>query len=194
MKKELEKEFYDEVYSSGGSNKMYFKKYTESPYYFTWKIALSFLKEKSLSVLDIGCGPGQFAEMLFDSGIKNYIGFDFSKQAIEMAKKTNLENSEKFFVEDIFKTDIFNNEFDVYFCFEVLEHIDNDLGVFDKVPSGKEMICSVPNYNSKGHVRVFKSAQKVVDRYSKVLNITNVIPVNISANGNTIYVFRGTKV
>ena len=37
------------------------------------------------SVLDIGCGPGQFAACLFDmAGIETYTGLDFSAEAIRM--------------------------------------------------------------------------------------------------------------
>lgn len=194
MGKKTKEDFYDKMYTSGGHNKMYLKKYTESPYYFTWKIALSFIKEKSISVLDIGCGSGQFAEMAFDFGINDYTGFDFSKQAINIAKKVNSNNSEKFFVDDIFKTNIFSKEFDLYVCFEVLKRIDKDLEVLKRVPKGKEVICTVPNYKSKEYFRSFDSVRKVIERYSKVLNITNIIPVNISLNGNTIYVFKGTRV
>ena len=196
MKKQNEKgkDFYNDVYSRGGWKGVYFAKYTDTHYYEVWKVVLGFIGDNDLSVLDVGCGPGQFAEMMFDHGVKNYTGFDFSEQAVKMAKQVNAGNEDRFFLGDIFDAQIFDGEYDLYVCLEVLEHISDDLGLFERIPSGKEVICSVPNFSSEGHLRIFKSAQDVVARYSGVLDVSSVVAVDISNSGNAIFVFKGKRI
>ena len=194
MKKEKEKDYYDQVYRNGGWKGTYFAKYRDTHYYDAWKVVLSLIGDKTASIFDIGCGPGQFAEMVFDHGIKKYTGLDFSEQAIAMARETNKYNGSRFFAADIFCTQVFDCEFDVYICLEVLEHISNDLGVLEKIPPGKEVVCSVPNFEAEGHLRLFDSVESVVDRYSRVLDISGVVPVEMSRNGNKLFVFNGRKI
>jgi SAM-dependent methyltransferase len=53
----------------------YHKHYTESVYYPSWTLITDRLRQlESRSVLDIGCGSGQFGAMLRDGGIAKYRG------------------------------------------------------------------------------------------------------------------------
>ncbi|GAW80230.1 methyltransferase [Plasmodium gonderi] len=44
-------------------------------------------EKKNVSILDIGCGNGLFLHKLHQRGFKKLCGFDFSENAIELAKK-----------------------------------------------------------------------------------------------------------
>jgi ubiquinone/menaquinone biosynthesis C-methylase UbiE len=61
---------------------------------------------ENLRILEIACGCGQLANLLFDHVYHDYVGFDFSSVAIRMAKKINPAHQDKFMVEDAFQTDI----------------------------------------------------------------------------------------
>ena len=74
-----------------------------------------FSKDKSLSVLDIGCACGGLGKALSDTfNILHYIGIDINKEAISWAKKNNILNiPHKYIADDILNIDI--KEADVVF-------------------------------------------------------------------------------
>ncbi|MFZ8830963.1 MAG: class I SAM-dependent methyltransferase [Thermodesulfobacteriaceae bacterium] len=81
-------------------------------------------KDKTLSVLDLGCGYKPFKYLLEEHGIvANYIGVDFS-----------LENAEPDFIVDLNKENLpFEDEsFDLIIISEVLEHIYKPFHVLDE--------------------------------------------------------------
>ena len=92
MGQELNKEFYNETYTNGGSEQIYFKDFSETPWVNVWSEIINEIKINTYrNVLDIGCGPGQFASFLFtEVGFINYFGLDFSEVAIDFAKKNSV--------------------------------------------------------------------------------------------------------
>jgi SAM-dependent methyltransferase len=154
--------WYDDVYSRSES---YQAPYTKSCYYFLWSvIADRLLLGNTRGVLDIGCGPGQMAALLYDQGIRQYVGLDFSPTAVEIARK--VVPSFQFVVGDVRTTDVFETtEHDAIICTEVLEHIEDDLQVLSRFGPGKRCLCTVPNFPYTSHVRHFDSAEEVVRRY-----------------------------
>lgn len=109
-KAEKKKEFYDHAYQKGGYNQMYAKHYRYSPYITIWEKAIELLKEtEHPTLVEIGCGIEQFANMLFDHGFHQYKGIDFSDEAIRFAKHTNREHREKFNVDDAYTSEIIKN-------------------------------------------------------------------------------------
>jgi ubiquinone/menaquinone biosynthesis C-methylase UbiE len=77
-------------------------------------------------VLDLGCGNGlMLTEVLRQGG--QYIGLDFSKQLLKIAKKRYKDEIKKkqvkFFLATATKLPFENNSFDFVFSFAVLHHI-----------------------------------------------------------------------
>lgn len=71
-------------------------------------------------VLDIGCGSGQLLALLHDDfPDSQYTGFDFSEEALKLARQTLPTGN--FFSYDIYSTPV--SGFDVVYCTEVLEHL-----------------------------------------------------------------------
>lgn len=95
------------------------------------------------SVVDAGCGRGDVAKY-----IKNYKGFDFSEEAIKVAKKNKL---------DVWVGSVYDKknyiEADTYLLLEVLEHVDES--VLDNIPKDKRLIFSVPNFDDPSHLRTY---------------------------------------
>jgi SAM-dependent methyltransferase len=122
------------------------------------------LAENIHSVLDLGCGTGQFAECLSENrdGI-SYRGVDFSATAIQIARATN--PSLDFSVKDLRDRNLFDNCPDAVVATEVLEHIDNDRALLDAVPAATWVVFSVPNFDDPGHVRYFDTTTDVEERY-----------------------------
>lgn len=179
MGKELSKHWYDKVFKAGGSEEVYFLKYSETPWYPVWKKIISRLEERGSSkVLDIGCGPGQFAHCLLDHLTSvDYVGIDFSKAAIDLAKELGLPA--EFIISDAVTYDYSKLEYDAVVITEFLEHIHNDVFVLEQLLPGTLILATLPNMNSEGHVRflpkdVDKAKRLVVSRYSKVCEIVSI--------------------
>lgn len=188
-----ESKLYDDIYKSGGSGEAYFKHYSETPYVEIWSKAAQLIKRISNpKIIDIGCGPGQFGNLLFDFGIFDYKGIDYSREAIKMAKIRNDKFRERFCIDNAFTSKIYEEEYNVVTLFEVLEHINDDFTMLSNIRKGSIVIFSVPNYNSRGHVRIFKSKEDVYHRYSNTIQISDAYEMEIE-DTKKIYLVVGTK-
>jgi len=155
----------------------------ESPYFGFWQQVAQAIRETGAhSLLDIGCGPGQFAEFITDAipGL-SYTGVDFSGVAVELARAR--VPAARFEVRDLSTPDGLEGlGDDLIVALEVLEHIDDDLGVLARMPAGARFVGSVPNFDSFGHVRFFKSDADVHQRYADRLAELVITPFKLSPN------------
>lgn len=154
--------------------------------------ALQIIKEeKCPRVIDIGCGPGQFANLLFDNEIVDYKGIDFSSEAIKLAKLRNEKYSDLFFIDDAYMSNIYYGDYNIAILFEVLEHIQDDLRILRKIRSGAKVLFSVPNFQSKSHIRVFNNGEEIINRYNNIIEIDKIYTFNIS-DVNKLFLVVGT--
>lgn len=163
------KAFYDAAYQKKGHH--YRGPWTESPYREMWQ-AICRLIPKGSRVLEVGCGPGQLGAMICAyTEPSSYRGFDFSKVAIDLAKK-NIEPykcAEVHIGDCRSQTPFSIRPYDCLVCTEVLEHIEDDHGIFRKARADGQahVIFSVPNTDSESHVRYFDASADVVGRYQE---------------------------
>jgi len=181
-------EFYNGVYST---HTHYWEAPKESPFYEVWQRVLNRHLTLGWRILDVGCGPGQFAQLCLARGYE-YVGVDFSPKALALAEKRvprallHLVNVNK-------NLDLISRgDYDVVTFIEFLEHIEGDLRVLKAVPSGKRVILSVPNYITRGHVREFKDMSEVKTRYGDLIKIIATDTV-IFEGGNKIFIVSGLK-
>lgn len=172
---------YDEMFSTGGFEGVYDLPCKWQCYYPLFKRVLSIIKNKQYvnSILEVGCGTGAFAEIVLDRSSLLYKGFDFSEVSIEKARKrtgrTNL-----FFVADATDPLPYSYSkinYDCIVCTEVLEHIENDIRVVENWNKGLYYVFSVPNFDSKYHVRHFTCEEDVARRYERYLDIDEIIRI-----------------
>lgn len=125
-------------------------------------------------ICELGCGSGQFANMLFDKGFINYTGVDYSKKGIEIAQSNNEKYKDRFICADVFG---FLKEqkkpSDLYVVFEVLEHISRDIELVKSLPKNSWILFSVPNFMSFDHLRTYEK-NDIKERYPMIdiLNYT----------------------
>lgn len=170
MGKEQPAEYYDGVYSGklklNSTPLAYRVSYKLSTYYSAWKIAIGQTKKGQL-IGDLGCGVGQFAAMCLANNRDYRLGIDFSEVAIQQAKELNPEIADNFMVGNLLDENIAElvKGLDTIYILEVLEHINDDKELLNSLPKGIQVVFSVPNYDSAGHVRHFKTYKDVEQRY-----------------------------
>ncbi|MFA9456773.1 class I SAM-dependent methyltransferase [Halalkalibacter sp. AB-rgal2] len=187
------KDFYNNAYQNGGYKNMYRKHYSTSPYFKVWNKAIEIIKTiDNPAMIEIGCGVGQFAQMLFDHHYTQYKGIDFSDTAISLAQTRNPLFQKNFSIDDAYTSSIYEEHYNLVILFEVLEHLQQDLPVLANIKKGVKVIFSVPNFDSASHVRHFQSKEHVFERYRNELHINQIHPIKISTR-NTIYLGDGQK-
>lgn len=171
----------------------YHKHYTESVYYPSWTLITDRIQQlESQSVLDIGCGPGQFGAMLRDGGVAKYRGLDFCQEAINLARIACPEFSFK--VADVFTdSHLEDHLYDTVVSLEFLEHVERDLDVLRRIKPGTNFIGSVPSFPSESHVRWFDTVEEVSERYSDLFTEFRVDRHLLSRSGRCLYIMQGRK-
>lgn len=186
MGKEQNKEYYNNIYSTSITYKKSPKKMVK--YYYCWEKCAKYIKENNIKlIIDIGCGPGHFAQVINDIN-KNvdflYFGIDFSEEAIKMSQNKFIDNKKFTFIcSDALKFDykkIYKNYniSDVLFTsFEFMEHVSFDRELLNKLPKDYKYIFSIPSYDSPGHFIYFESLKEVHDRYDKYIKYNKDIEI-----------------
>jgi len=170
---ERNKDFYNKFYDE---SVIYKKEPKDIIYFPIWRDCINYIHRLNpCCVIDLGCGPGHIATILRDdmpSKLKEYIGYDFSIRAIEMARKSVNDDRFVFKAQDLNEFDFVETGKDVvYIASEFFEHISNDLDILDRIESGNHIVFSLPSFDSNGHVRYFKCIEDIKDRYDSMIDI-----------------------
>jgi 2-polyprenyl-3-methyl-5-hydroxy-6-metoxy-1,4-benzoquinol methylase len=64
--------------------------------------------------------------------------------------------------------------YDSVVCMEVLEHIERDRELIQRIAPGARCLCTVPNFPYKSHVRHFRNEQEVHQRYGELFHNMSV--------------------
>lgn len=186
-------EYYDEVYRSGGSAGMYTRSYRDSPYFRVWSAALPILEDLGgPRILDVGCGVGQFAELLFDSGFERYTGLDFSAEAVRLARQRNPRHAAAFHQADAYTSPLLEGEYEAAVLFEFLEHVSGDTLVLGRLRPATVVVLSVPNFLTRGHVRRFADPAEIHGRYGDLLDFVETRTISYRS-GQQIFVSHGVR-
>jgi SAM-dependent methyltransferase len=145
-------------------------------------------------ILDLGCGVGFFAKVLYDSGYKNYMGIDFSAKIINHAKKQAPHYTYK--VENLYSPSAKKiiSRYKIFTALETLEHIEGDIEILKSIPKGSTLIASLPSGLSKGHVRAFSGPDAVRSRYNKLFTFDFMKVITLNPKKKSIVtIFRGER-
>lgn len=150
--------------------------------------------DASLPVVELGCGTGRFAELLRRRGLSAYWGYDFAHEVIIEADRYTGRDRIQFAVADIrdWQHGPGLPEECTYILLEVLEHLDDDRDILQRIPAGLPVVFSVPNFWSASHVRTFNQPRDVFDRYADLLDFHAWQAVQFPMLGRRIHVFRAT--
>lgn len=148
----------------------------------------------STAIVDLGCGPGYFAKVLYEEGFWNYRGIDFSEASIEIARRNVPEFM--FTVGNITKKYVPKKpeKYDIFILLETLEHIKDDLDVLAAIPKGKMVILSVPSAGGEGHVRRFKTSKAVSIRYESYVDFKRILGLSLGPANKKFWLSHGKKI
>ena len=154
-----------------------------SPWHPIWEHVVKLVAVSGPSrIVELGCGPGAMAEMLHKKLPKvRYLGSDFSVVNIQIAQRRGLPKHYHFSVRDLVLEPVTINQpkCTVVVTVEFLEHIIQDLQVLDRLPIDTEVIFSLPDHDSEGHVRWFATAEEVDTRYRPLFSDLKVDTLEI---------------
>ena len=130
------------------------------------KLLKSILRRGDKKILEIGCAKGNwliyFAK---EFGYEPY-GVDYSEMGCKMAEE-NLKRSNvngTILYEDIFKTSLEKESFDVVYSFGLIEHFENPEDVINKhielLKSGGLLVIGVPNFRDSLYFTINKMLGK----------------------------------
>ena len=183
--------YYDSMYAD---SEEYKKLFWQSRYYSLWTVIADRLRSiGSPRILEIGCGTGQLASLISHVTFRSYVGFDISSEAIAQARARELQDM-KFLVDDGLSSNLLNDEYDVVVCTEVLEHIERDHDLLQRISVGTRCICTVPNFDYESHVRFFSSEDEVKQRYAGVFSELDVWAIPAAHGVGLLYfLFDGLR-
>lgn len=135
-----------------------------------YTFAKQFIKP-AYRILDIGCGLGFGTRSLFESA-SAVIGIDYSKDAIEFAKRHYEEPQCKFMVSNAEKIEL-TTKFDMIVAFEIIEHVKSPK-VFVKeckrlIKENGIMVLSTPNEKWSTHTNPFHINEMTFPQLSEIL-------------------------
>lgn len=167
-KKAPEAAYYDRIFRT---HEQFHRHYSRSRYLPLWQEIAKSLPPDA-NILEVGCGTGQLAALLFDEGFRRYRGFDFSESAVVRARASVPDFD--FEVADARKLSSFEGQYDTVVATEVLEHLDDDLGMIRMLPPGTSLHFTLPCKDDPSHVRYFPHVKGAEARYANVLEDLSV--------------------
>ncbi|MFC2128726.1 class I SAM-dependent methyltransferase [Bacteroidota bacterium] len=149
-----------------------------------------------MTVLDVGCGIGQYAILTK----KKYLGIDMDKKYINLAKQTYKNNSlKKFLCEDLGKAKLSDAAFDVSLLVDFTHHLSNEelnhvfvelnritskyIVISDPVKqSDKNLIGRFLTYIDRGnYIRAENHLINLIGNYFRLLEVKKVRSMGIES-------------
>lgn len=155
--------YYDRIYKSAHRNGVYDTTRFNSVYntVLDWINHFSELPHSEIKIIECGCGTGALANMLMDAGYW-YHGFDFSSEALKHCSK---QVKDRTWRATAYSKRAWDKEkFNTVVAIETFEHLD-DHRVLRWVPKETRIIFSVPNFNSRSHLRTYEGHEDIQSYY-----------------------------
>lgn len=184
MKAAAPAEFYERVLDDARNSQ--WRAVEGNPYQRLWERTAD-LVPSGASVVELGCGTGRLGSLLH-ARARTYVGLDFAPRLIEEARR--FAPGATFEVADL-RTDPIP-EAEAYVANEVMEHLDDDLAILNRLPYGATVVFSVPSFDSASHVRFFPERGQALERYGPAVAIDHVEYLAHGTRGRFFHLIRGT--
>jgi len=152
--------FYDRFYRKTPGYKM---PWESMPTAAIWREIAATIDANKLPVTELGCGTGQLASCLKERMPDlDYLGIDFSPVAIWIAE--GLYPYIRFKLADFNQSGAFKRDGAVVLS-DVLSRIENDRILLHRVPPGRLVVFTLPNFDDPGYLRYFDTAGDLTTWY-----------------------------
>lgn len=147
--------FYKRYFSSqvGKADPASFKAlFEEQKWFFSHEIIPHFPKDKSIKILDIGCGNGSLLAAAKEKGYTNVTGIDISPEQVEIANKLGVTEVKQGNLNDLISEG--NETFDLVSGMDIIEHFSKDeltelvLNLKKIIKPGGMLIFRTPNMDA----------------------------------------------
>jgi 2-polyprenyl-3-methyl-5-hydroxy-6-metoxy-1,4-benzoquinol methylase len=173
MMKEQGANYYDQV-----ANKypVYGAHYTEYRKWFPLLLLVAdrLIYNKNHRIVDLGCGAGHLAELLFDFGFTSYVGLDFSEEMLKLARRRGLPYEFRHCDLNSGNWNDYAGDYTCVIATEFVEHVEKDLGILNLIESNTRVMLTTTNEPGIEHVRVFKDESDVHERYNHLFSTMGV--------------------
>lgn len=162
---EAPKEYYDKVAKQLNYH------YTNHIKWFPLMMLIVDRLSSGAEIVDLGCGAGHMAELLYDQGFFGYTGLDYSKGMLDVAQNKGLPHSFKFIEADLTEdwTGLVS-DYNTVISIELLEHVEQDFAILNQIKPGTRCLLTTTNEPGIEHVRTFSSVGNVHARYYKLFH------------------------
>jgi len=119
--------FYKRYFTSqaGKTDPSAFKAiFEEQKWFFSKEILRHFPKEKTIKILDIGCGNGSLIAAAKEKGYVNIAGIDISEEQVELANNLGVKEVKQGNLNDLIQSG--NSTFDLITGMDIIEHFSKD--------------------------------------------------------------------
>lgn len=131
---------------------------------------------KHANIIDLGCGPGMFAQYLNNCGYTgNYVGYDFSQKAIKIAENRKLPKQFRFKCNEITPDSISEitkgpHENTVVTAISLLQHLEDDIAILNAINTKLPIIATIIRTFGISHIRHFQTVDEAKDYYGDFFN------------------------
>jgi trans-aconitate methyltransferase len=172
----------------------------ESPWLGLYALLATWIERVSTrpecqGVVDLGSGPGLLGELLVARRYEHpYAGYDFSSRAITTAEIRDVVPVLPCDLRVRRERQLAYQRPGVLVFSEVLEHLEDDVEIVTDVPPGRYVIITGPSFDSDSHVRCYRSAAALRERYASLLQLHLAGSVDLSPPlGRKIYAISGWR-
>ena len=161
------------------------------------KIASNLLLPFENTIVELGCSTGNFARILYNRNVPNYIGIDIQQDKLDLAEEEMPDY-------DFRKIDIVKNKdilklADAFVSFQSLEHIgskdgNEDIEVLSQLKPNTKVIFSVPNSPYRTEHKRWFEIKGWKARYIELIYFDFEMTIqNVNKEGKRSFLFRGYR-
>ena len=170
------------------------------------EIALQIQKEygnqdasKNQKVFIANAGQGYLIHHLKEMGFNDVLGIDLQRDFIEHFQKSCPTYRLSASVQNFFRyKDTELGVFDTFIFSKILEYVDDPLSYVNRVPKGKKIVITFPNFDDGLVLRYFENEPLIRNFFKDMIDIQDMKTINLFINhefliDQRMYVLSGLK-
>ena len=165
----------------------------EAPINEMYRRAANWITPDEGRILQISCGRGEFAHLLKERHIGNYIGIDPREKKLKRAKINHINSGFRFLPTDIRENFHYFSKVSMVIAFDYFQLMKDDLILINNIKPETKIIFSLPNYEYQGYKRWYES-DGWEERYTSFIRFHKILTFqNPKKEFKRTFLFKGTR-